>query len=372
MRVLLTGGGSGGHFFPLIAVAREMRRIGEENRILDIEFFYAGPRGYDDALFREDIVPLKISVGKIRRYFSLKNVTDIFRTWWGILQAFWNLFVLMPDLIFSKGGYASFPVLFVARIYRIPIIIHESDAIPGLVNRWSGKFAKRIGIAFESALRYFPKEKTALVGVPIRKRILGGASEPSREHLSVFSAKPVILVLGGSQGAEAINQMILSGLNEFIGSFEIIHQTGSAQFPDISQQSSVILSSEVRGLYHPFPFLGESQMRDALGACNFVVARAGASTIYEIAAAGKPSLLIPLPTSAQNHQRANAYEYAKTSGALIIEQNNATPNLVHHAISRIFESPEEIRKMAEGAQRFARIDSAEVIAREILSLALKH
>ncbi|MBI2054542.1 MAG: UDP-N-acetylglucosamine--N-acetylmuramyl-(pentapeptide) pyrophosphoryl-undecaprenol N-acetylglucosamine transferase [Candidatus Sungbacteria bacterium] len=371
MRILFTGGGTGGHFFPIVAIARELHRIAEADRILNVELYYIGPDGFGrDVMLREEIIPDTIPAGKVRRYFSLVNFSDTLKTIWGVLVALWKLFVMMPDLVFSKGGYGSFPVLVVARLYHIPVIIHDSDAVPGLVSKWSAKFAKRIGVAFPGAIEYFPKEKTAVVGNPIRSRILGGIRENSREHLAVFSQKRVLLILGGSQGAEPINQMILSGLSDFVKEYEIIHQTGEKNFADVSQQANIVLSSETKLLYHPFPFLNETQLREALAACDLIIARASAGNIFEIAAAGKPSILIPLPHSAQDHQRANAYEYAKVSAALVVEQNNATPNLILHTLMRIFESPEESKKMTEGAQRFARIDAAEIIAREILNLAL--
>lgn len=372
MRILFIGGGTGGHFFPIIAVSRELKRIAEEERLLDVELYYMGPRDTRrELLLREDIVPDTVFSGKVRRYWSWANVSDAVKLLLGTIQAFWKLFVIMPDLIFSKGGFASFPILFVARLYRIPLMIHESDAVPGLVNQWSGKFAKRIGIAFPAALRFFPGEKTAVVGNPIRKRILGGVQSDAREHLSIFSGKPVILVVGGSQGAAPLNQMVLQGLPQFLKEFELIHQTGESQFPDISPQASVLLTSETKPRYHVFPFLDETRLREALASADIVVTRAG-SMIFEIAAAGKPSILIPLPHAAQNHQRENAYEYAKTGAAVILEENNATPNLVLHTIRRLWEDREGLKRMAAAAEKFARVDSAEVIAREIIQLALNH
>ena len=372
MRILFTGGGSGGHFFPIIAIAREIKRIADDERLLDIELFYIGPDAYGkELLSREDVIYESIPAGKLRRYFSWENFIDIFKTLNGIAQALYKLFQIMPDVIFSKGGYGSFPILCAAWLYRLPVIIHDSDVVPGMVNQWSAKFARRIAVAFAKTANQFPVAKTAVVGNPIRKRILGGIREDARDNLAIFSQKPVVLILCGSQGAEAINLMILAGLKEFVKDFEIIHQTGQEQFADITQQSTVILDKESRASYHPFPFLDETHLREAYAACDIVIMRAG-STIFEIAAAGKPSILIPLPGSAQDHQRQNAYEYARTTGAIVIEQNNATPNLVRHTLHRIFESPRELQKMREGAARFARIDSAEIIAREILTLGASH
>lgn len=373
MRILFTGGGSGGHFFPIIAVAREFRRLAEDNKILDIEFFYIGPNDFGrEILLREDIHYVTIPTGKMRRYVSIQNVSDVVKTAVALLTALWQMFVIMPDAIFSKGGYGSFPALFAAWLYRIPVMIHDSDALPGVVTRWSAKFARKIGVAFPSAAKFFSVEKTAVVGNPIRKQLVGGVRERARENFSVFSEKPVVLVLGSSQGAAPINQMILSGLAEFLKDFEIIHQTGLAMFKDITDQAGVILTKEEKQRYHPFGFLSEAEMRDALAAADAVITRASASAIFEIAAVGKASILIPLPHSAQGHQRENAYSYAKATGALVIEEENATPHLVQHTLLRLFESPVRRKAMEEGAKAFARPESAELVAKEILALALSH
>lgn len=373
MRILFLGGGTGGHFFPIIAVARELKKIADENRIVDIELIYVGPDDFGKGILAEEDIGLQVlPTGKLRRYLSIQNIVDAFLTISAILKAFWRLFVIMPDVIFSKGGYGAFPMLFVARIYRIPVIIHDSDAIPGRVSRWSGKFAKRVGVAFASAAAYFKKEKTEVVGNPIRKRVLGGNKEIAKENFSILSEKPVLFFIGGSQGAQPINQIILAGLPDFVNDFELIHITGERNFQDVTDEASVILNADTKGGYHVYSFMKEADLRQAYAVADLIVARASASVIFEIAAVGKPSLLIPLPHSASDHQRANAYEYAKISGAMIIEESNATPYLVRHTILRLFENSEELAKMARGAQRFARIDSAEVIAREILAVAQSH
>ncbi|MBI4134838.1 MAG: UDP-N-acetylglucosamine--N-acetylmuramyl-(pentapeptide) pyrophosphoryl-undecaprenol N-acetylglucosamine transferase [Candidatus Sungbacteria bacterium] len=373
MRILLTGGGSGGHFFPLIAVARELRRLAEEDKILDVQLFYLGPNDYGkDFLLREDIVFRHIPTGKVRRYASARNFGDFFLTLWGVVHALWQVFVIMPDVVFSKGGYGSFPALLAARVFFLPVVIHDSDAVPGMVSRWSAKFAQRIGVAFPGALQFFPKEKTAVVGNPIRKQIMGGVKERARENFDIFSQKPVVLVLGSSQGAEPINQMVLDGLSSLVGDFEVIHQCGAARFGDMQEQASVILSKEERRFYHLFGFLDEAQYREALAACDVAVSRASAGSIFEIAASGKPSILIPLPHSAGDHQRENAYAYAKATGALVVEEENATSNLLHHTLLRLFASPDQLAKMAAGAATFARPLAAELVAKEILALALSH
>lgn len=371
MRILFTGGGTGGHVFPIIAIIRELKRIAEEERILDLELYMMSPDEFGKELFaQEGVLTLRVPSGKFRRYASLKNITDPFKTAVGFLRALWNLFLILPDVVFSKGGYGALPAVLASIIFRIPLIIHESDAVPGRVNRFAARFARRIGIAFANTSRYFPKEKTALVGVPIRKRILGGERASARERLGIFSSLPVVGVIGASQGAQKINDALLGTLKELTEEFEVAHQTGSANFEDVKGEGSVILEFTHKERYHPFGFLNEFQIRDFYQACDLVVSRAGASSIYEIAAWGKPSILIPLSHAAQNHQRENAYEYAAAGAARVLEESNLTPHILFSEIKKLTADPEKRKKMGEAAQRFSRVDSGELVAREILKLGI--
>lgn len=370
MRILFTGGGTGGHIYPLIAIAREIKKIAEEEKIIDLQLYYLGPNslGGED-LKKEGVVSYYLFAGKIRRYPSLRNFGDIFKTFFGVIGAAWKLFIILPDVIFSKGGYGAFPVLLVARFYRIPVIIHESDAIPGLVNSWSSKFAKRIAVAFEKTADFFPPQKTAVVGNPIRKRLLGANLDEAKANLSMVSNLSVVFFIGGSQGSVNLNNVVVAILPELIKKYEVIHQTGADNYEGVRQETAIMLERLSKGRYHPFPFLTENKLREAYAASNLIVSRAS-SSIFEIAALQKPSILIPLPNSAQDHQRENAYEYAKAGATVVIEEANLTPHLLLNDIDRILTSRDVQNKMKESAQGFARIDSAETIAREIIKLGL--
>ena len=163
MKIILTGGGSGGHFYPIIAVAQELNELAKENRILRPELFYMSTEDYNEGLLYENgIIFKKVSTGKIRRHLSVSNIVknffDLFKTFFGALGALVTVFNIYPDVVFGKGGYASFPTIFAARILRIPVIIHESDSAPGRVNKWAGHFAKRVAVSFPEAAKYFPKK----------------------------------------------------------------------------------------------------------------------------------------------------------------------------------------------------------------------
>lgn len=371
MRILLTGGGSGGHFFPALAVIRELKRIAEEERIVDLELFYMGPEDFGESLLKQEgVVAITISSGKMRRYFSFQNFLDIFRFITGTWQAIWNTYLIMPDIVFSKGGYGALPAVIAAILFGLPLIVHESDAVPGKVNKFSARFAKRIGVAFPSARDFFLKEKTAVVGVPIRKRILGGSSAEAKERFDVFSNLPVIGFIGASQGAQTINDAALGVLKELTDEFEILHQTGAKNYKEVKGEAGVILEFGHKERYHPFGFLDETELRDFYLVSDLVVSRAGASSIFEIAIWGKPSILVPLRSAAQDHQRKNAYEYASTGATVIIEEANLTPHILLAEVKKILGNSEFMKKMKETAQKFARIDSAELIARELLKLGI--
>ncbi len=370
MKIVLTGGGSGGHFTPLLAVSREIRRIADEEKIVSLTILYLADQPFDsEALRVDDIQFIKISSGKMRRYASVWNIIDLFKTFFALVKSFWIVYREFPDVVFSKGGFVSFPVVAAARFYGIPIIIHESDSVPGRVNAWAAKFADRIAVSFPETLQYFPKEKTAYMGNPIRSRILGGNEN---EGLALFALEPhvpVLLVLGGSQGAEPINAIFLQIAGKLIQTYQIIHQTGKDNYSDILKQASVLLEkSPHRGRYRLFSFLNEDQLRNASRLARVVISRAGAGAIFEIAAWGIPSILIPLPHAAADHQRHNAYIYARNGACSVIEEANLTPTVLLNETQKILSDDERRSRMSAAAQKFARIDAAEKIAREIIFL----
>jgi len=372
MKILFTGGGSGGHFFPILAVIREVKKKAEENLILDLEIFYMGPEDNfgKNILKSEEVVEINVAAGKMRRYFSWENFSDVVKIAIGFLQALWNFFLIMPDVVFSKGGYGALPAVLASIIFRIPLIIHESDSVPGQVNKFSARFASRIGLGFSSASKFFSKNKTALVGVPVRRYILGGQKEDAREKFKIASSLPVVGFIGASQGAERINNAILGVLRELTEEFEVIHQTGAGNFSEVRGEAQVILGAAHKERYHIFGFLSENEMRDFYAACDLIVSRAGASSIFEIASARKPAIVVPLSTAAQNHQKQNAYDYAKSGAAAVVEEGNMTPHVLLGEVRKIMAEEKTLRRMAAAAQKFARPDSAEIIAKEILKLGI--
>ena len=374
MKILFTGGGTGGHIFPIIAIAREIKKIYPKE---DLRLFYIGPRDEFGQLFldQEGITVKTVFAGKIRRYFSINsvalNIIDVlFKIPVGIVQAFFQIFFLAPDLIFSKGGYGALPVVLCGKFLSVPIFLHESDIIPGLSNRIASKFALEVFTSFHKT-EYLPVSKIIRVGNPIRRELLTASKEEAQFVFKLTGGKPVILILGGSQGAQRINDAILAILPDLLRDFEIIHQCGENNFKNIIAESRVIITSEIEKYYHLYPFLREEELRCAYKISDLVVSRAGSGSIFEIAAIGKPSILIPLQESAQNHQIKNAYRYAETGAALAVEEKNLTPRFFLEKIRYLFFRPEELEMMSSKALEFSKPRAAKIIAEYIVNYLMQ-
>ena len=369
MKIIFTGGGTGGHVYPLVAIAREIRRIYPKN---NLQLYYVGPKeDFGLILLRqEDIIIKNIISGKLRRYFSFQNFVDIlFKIPIGIIQSFFLLLFLQPDLVFSKGGSGSIAVTYSARLLRIPVFIHESDVVPGLSNQKTSKWAKKVFVSFLKT-EFFDQQKTTLTGNPIRKEILDGDKEKAGELFNLTFSRPIFLVMGGSQGAEAINDFILEILNDLLKSYEIIHITGRMNEKGIEAEAQVVMQKDLERYYHPIGFLDEQKMSHAYKAADLIISRSGSGSIFEIAAVGKPSILIPLPNAAGDHQSKNAYAYSQMGAAEVFEQENLSPNLFIEKIQLLFLHPEKLEQMHQVALAFAKPLAARAIAREILEFLM--
>lgn len=373
MRILFTGGGTGGHFYPIIAIAKELENIVKEKKLLQPELYYMSPTPYNPSLlFEAGITYKKNSAGKLRRYFSIRNFFDFFKTGWGVLSSLIMIWRIYPDVIFGKGGYGSFPALMSARILRIPVVIHESDTSPGIVNAWAGKFAERIAISYPDAAKFFPVDKAILTGNPVRADIVVPITEGAREFLKLEENVPVILILGGSQGAARINDIILEGLPELVKKYYIIHQTGKDNFIECKNTGEAVLfNSEHKDRYKAFDYLNPLAMRMSAGVASIIVSRAG-STIFEIAAWGLPSIIIPIPESISHDQRTNAFAYARVGACEVIEEKNLTTHILISELDRLMSLPEERERMKINAKAFYKPNAAKEIAEEILKIALSH
>jgi len=374
MKIVFTGGGTGGHFYPIIAVAQKINQIIDHENILGVKLYYISDSPYDkEMLFENGLLYEEVNAGKIRTYFSWKNLSDIFKIFAGTITAIFKLFSIYPDVVFGKGGYASFPAIFAARLLSIPVIIHESDSAPGRVNVWAGRFAKKIAISFKEAAEFFPSKNVAYTGQPIRIEIENSASkEEALKYFKLESNLPVILVLGGSQGAELINHTIIDALPRLVKNYQIIHQTGVNNYKMVMERSQVVFDEPGDKLrYIPMAFLNPLAMKMAAGAADIIVSRAG-SVIFEIASWGVPSILVPITKTNADHQKKNAFSYARAGACSVIEEANMTANILSAEIERIMENKEYWKEMSEKAKAFHKPGASEKIARALLDVALSH
>ncbi len=368
MRIGFVGGGTGGHFYPLIAVANKINISDEQP-----ELYYFGPSPYDKSLLEtHNIRYVYCPAGKLRRYFSIQNFFDIFRSFFGIFVAIWKLYFIYPDVIFSKGGYTSVPILTAARFLRIPVVIHESDAVPGRANKMATKFARYIGIAYDDAAQFFPAEKTALTGIPLRDEVLKIHDNPF-EELGIPNDKPLIYVTGGSTGADRINNLILSSLSQLLQNYRVFHQTGETNLEELRLSAqSLLTGTTLMDSYYIEGSVSADMVSTLMSAASVIITRAGSTTLFEIAAHGKPAIIIPIPEDVSRDQRTNAYAYARTGAASVIEEHNIATNLLTQEIHSIISDPSRYASMSQAAKSQHVEGAAEKIASILISIGNEH
>ncbi|PIR87237.1 MAG: hypothetical protein COU11_01645 [Candidatus Harrisonbacteria bacterium CG10_big_fil_rev_8_21_14_0_10_49_15] len=372
----LTAGGTGGHMYPMMAVAEQIKAAAMmQGNDVDLRFF-GFPNIFAKELAKQGIGVASVAGSKWRRYGSILNFLDIFKFGFGFLQALWKLFWFMPDALFSKSGPGAMPVILAARWYRIPVVIHETDAVPGRSNVLASKFASRVEVSFAESVALFPEaaQKIAkVVGNPVREAVLIEESRAqSRAALKLPDTKPVLLVLGGSQGAAAINYFILEHSEMLLREFEIVHQIGSANFDGFLKEWNFMTKNfppELKQNYFPYAFFDEQNLAHALNASDLVVARSG-GTVFEIAAHAKPAILVPLPESANGHQLANAYAYQAAGAGIVLEEPNLLIGIFMDQARKLTQASDAVAKMREAAKAFYKPNAARQIAEDVLSLAV--
>lgn len=353
MKIAFTGGGTAGHVTPNIAIMAALR---EKNP--DASFVYIGSDGIEKTIIcKMDNIPYyTVRSGKFRRYFSLKNLTDPFRIIAGYFDAKKALKKEKPDVLFSKGGFVSVPVVYAAAHLKIPVISHESDITPGLANKLSAKYASRVCTTFSEANSKIPKNKGIFTGSPIRRELFLGNAERARASLG-FDDKPVMLVMGGSVGSVAINNAVRANLKPLTEKYNIIHLCGKNHLtddPDALSNTS----------YRQFEFISE-ELPDCLNLASFIVSRAGSNAIHEFLALRKPMLLIPLPLSAsRGDQILNAQSFKERNFARVLEEEKITEETLMKAIEELCD---DSAGMIASMEEFGLTDASGTIADIILS-----
>ena len=326
-RIILTGGGTAGHVTPNIALLPRLRE-------LQYDIHYIGSyTGIEKELIEKQQIPYHgISSGKLRRYFSLKNFTDPFRVLKGFSEANHLIKTLKPDVIFSKGGFVSVPVVIAGKRNHVPVIIHESDMTPGLANRISIPSAYRVCCNFPETLKALPEDKAVLTGSPIRQELMTGDPEKARAFCGFKDEKPVILVVGGSLGATAVNQAVRAILPELLKDFQVIHLCGKGK-----------LDTSLNNLegYVQFEYI-QDELRHLFALSDIVISRAGANAICELMALQKPNLLIPLSASAsRGDQILNARSFERQGFSMVLEEEELTNETLLSAVHDLYDNREK-------------------------------
>lgn len=373
MKIVLTSAG-GGHFYPMIAVAESLNHFAKNKKILNLELIYISDSPYDQRALDDNYIKYyELKTGKSRIYFSLLNFIDYIKTFFATIKAIFLLYKIFPDVVFSKGGYSSVPVVIAAKFLGIPVVLHDSDSYPGRSTKMASRWAKRIAVSYKEAAEYLPKEKTAFVGNIVRKDVKDPLHVGAYEYLKLNAALKTILIVGGSQGAKIINDTVVNALPDLIEKYQIIHQTGTKNFDEVKSYTDVILKDNPnKKRYNVYPYLNKLALRMSAGVANIIISRAGAGFIGEIASWGVPSIIIPISKSHGDHQNKNAYNYAATGACSVIEEDNLKPHVLTLEIERIIEDENLMKEMSEKTKELVHEDAADKIAEEIINIALEH
>ncbi|OGB74107.1 undecaprenyldiphospho-muramoylpentapeptide beta-N-acetylglucosaminyltransferase [candidate division Kazan bacterium RBG_13_50_9] len=355
MKILLVGGGTSGHVLPTLSVGRSILAKDPGANILYLGSLKLGDRSLaTEAGFRFIGVP----AGKWRRYFDLRNVVDILITLAGIIVAFLIVLFFWPDRIFIKGGYVGLPVGIAAWLLRRPIILHESDAVMGTANRMLMKFARQVCVSFP--LEVYPRSKKLVyTGVPVNELFF--SKEVGDLPVKLREDMPLVLVIGGSQGARAVNKLVRGAAEELAKHYQIVHLAGGLDYATLHRW---LAGSEVHN-YYLFDFLPSTKIATLTKKAAVVISRAGATVIAEIAAVGRPAILIPLPGAANNHQYLNAKYLADRGAAVLLEQSSATPGLLIEKVNKIIGS-DLGKRLSFNITAFSKKDASARIAELLL------
>lgn len=351
-KIILTGGGTAGHVTPNIALIEKLRNSGWE-------IFYIGSKtGIEkELIFKHNIPYYSIATGKLRRYFSWQNFIDPFKIIYGIVQAFFLCRKIKPNIVFSKGGFVAFPVCFATWLNRIPVVVHESDLTVGLANKLSFPFAKKICVTFPETKKYVKyQDKVLVTGSPIRPALFSGNAENGLKLCGFTADKKVILVFGGSLGADKINTVIRALLPEILNEFQIAHVCGNG---NVDERLNFPGYKQFTYLDHEFP--------DVMAAANMVISRAGANTIYELLALRKPHILLPLGDSSSRGDQIKNAEFCNKNGySEVILESELTPELLLSKIDNVSQNSDKIKaKLAE----FMVLDSVKEICDVIAAIS---
>lgn len=352
-RIVLTGGGTAGHVTPNIALLPRLRELGYEIQ------YIGSYNGIEKKLIEEFDIPYHgIASGKLRRYFDLKNFTDPFRVAKGFFQAKKILKQIQPDIIFSKGGFVSVPVVQAARQLHIPVIIHESDMTPGLANKLAIPAAVKVCCNFPETIPCLPAGKAIVTGSPIRAELRSGNKLAALKFCGFTAEKPVLLIIGGSLGSVAVNTAIRNILPDLLKSFQIIHLCGKGNLdPSLTGTPGYVQYEYIK-----------QELADLFALADIVVSRAGANAICELLELRKPNLLIPLSAAAsRGDQILNAKSFQKQGFSEVLQEEELTPELLLTSIQSLYQNRQRYIDAMEHSTASDAVNTITSLIEEIVS-----
>ncbi|OPJ56857.1 undecaprenyldiphospho-muramoylpentapeptide beta-N-acetylglucosaminyltransferase [Alkalithermobacter paradoxus] len=362
MRVLISGGGTGGHIYPAIAIANKL-----EEEIKDIEILFVGTeKGLESKVVPSAGYELKtITVEGFRRKITFDNVKRVLKLFKGLEDARKIVKQFKPDLVIGTGGYVCGPVVFNAAMRGIPTVIHEQNAFPGITNKILGKFVSKILISFEDARKYFNNEsKVVFTGNPVRKEILNSNKANARKKLGIPEDKKMVLCVGGSGGSEKLNRSMIPIIRDFVkDDIQFIHVTGRYHYEDFMKSLGEV---NLRGCQKIVDYLDD--MATALSASDLVICSAGAITLAEITVLGKPSIIIPKAYTAENHQEYNAKSLESKGAAIAILEKDLNSGSLSNAISKVLGDRKKLKEMESNSREIGMPQSIDIIYKEIIDM----
>ena len=337
MRIILTGGGTIGSVSPLLAVRDSLLQVEPE-----AQFIWVGTEeGMEEEIVRQKNVPyFSVKCGKIRRYFSWRNFITPFSVLVGIFQSIKIIRGFKPDLILSAGSFVSVPVVVAAWLFRRRTLVHQQDIEPGLANKIMAKFAAKVTVSFPESLKDFPAAKAVLTGNPVRPEIFAGEANRAERHLGLEAGLPALLVMGGSQGAEKVNELIFSLVPQLINFCQIVHIVGKGNMVEWSDRAQF---GEAAKRYHAIEYAHEL-LPDIYARVDLVVCRAGLSTLTELAAIGKPTIVIPIP---HHQQEANAEYFNRKNAIVYFDQEKSSAGELREIIEAMLKNPSSLSRLSE-------------------------
>ncbi len=361
MKIIVSGGGTGGHVYPALALIRTIKE-----KHPDTTFLYIGTeRGLESNIIRRENIPFEaVEITGFRRSLSFENIKTVIRFLKGVKRSKQIINEFKPDAVIGTGGYVSAPVVYAAAKKKIPAVIHEQNSVPGLTNKFLSKYVQKVAICFDAAKEFFPAQKVILTGNPRASEVVGKKSRGELIKLGLKENIPTALITGGSRGARPINEAVIKSLAQLTNKpYQVVYITGEVHFEDVKKEVELIGASPNVAVV---PFI--HNMEEVLTEIDVVVGRAGATSLAEITALGIPSILIPSPYVTNNHQEKNATVLTSAGAAIMLQEKDLSSQRLMDALDEILMDDKKRQNMSEASKKLGMPDASDRLYDALLSM----